>query len=535
MSTGGAAAANDADRGRALRALDARLGPRWPLFILLALSVPLILWRLGSYSLVNGDEEIYHVVARTMVETGDPFRLQFYDEHRVYDTFMNAPLQYWARAVVIALFGDNMWTARILSALAAIASVTMTWRLGLHVGGRLAAFIAGAVQLTTLQFLYLHGARTGELEPAILLLYTAAAWLFLRATEEDRSFIGHHVCLALMLVLKAPTILLPLLAEAACFALLPETRRAFGRYAKTALVVLPLGGLWHLAQMVHLWGPFQDVIGEMLAQASTTGRWSREVSRADNALFYGRTMLFGAFPWVLAWPVAALDLLLRPRAADDRRRTVVLALFALAVLVFFTLVSKHHRWYVMPAYPLLSVLLGLWAARLYERPGGRPALAAMALVVSLFALLQVNLGYHPFLLKAWGMPMRVGWRTIAGLEGYWLLPLLAGACFGLLLVAARGRALVPLLPLLLCGVLGTYALVRVSMPLRFLGHQSEMALLRAELDALERAGTPAEPPIEPTVSIGWDARYYLADRYRIERIDGRRFLLHPLPDAGPGR
>ena len=54
--------------------------------LLVVLSIPLIFWGLGDYSLVNDDEEIYHVVARTMVETGDWTRLQFYDEHRVYDT-----------------------------------------------------------------------------------------------------------------------------------------------------------------------------------------------------------------------------------------------------------------------------------------------------------------------------------------------------------------------------------------------------------------------------------------------------------------
>ena len=65
--------------------LDARVGASWPLWLLLSLASFLILWKLGSYSLVNGDEEIYHVVARTMLETGDYFRLQFYLEQVVGD------------------------------------------------------------------------------------------------------------------------------------------------------------------------------------------------------------------------------------------------------------------------------------------------------------------------------------------------------------------------------------------------------------------------------------------------------------------
>ena len=42
----------------------------WPCLALGLLSIPIILYGLGSYSLVNGDEHIYHVIARTMVESG---------------------------------------------------------------------------------------------------------------------------------------------------------------------------------------------------------------------------------------------------------------------------------------------------------------------------------------------------------------------------------------------------------------------------------------------------------------------------------
>ena len=73
-----------------------------------------------------------------------------------------------------------MWTMRILSALFAIASVLMTYRLTLYlVNDRRAAFLAGLIQLTTMQFVHLHSARTGELEPLITFLYTLCALLFL--------------------------------------------------------------------------------------------------------------------------------------------------------------------------------------------------------------------------------------------------------------------------------------------------------------------------------------------------------------------
>ena len=40
----------------------------WPALILAAIALPFMLSGLGSYSVVNGDEQIYHEIARNMVE-----------------------------------------------------------------------------------------------------------------------------------------------------------------------------------------------------------------------------------------------------------------------------------------------------------------------------------------------------------------------------------------------------------------------------------------------------------------------------------
>ena len=115
--------------------------------VLLVLCVPVILVGLGSYSVVNGDEAVYHAIAARMVESGNWFALEFKGEPRIYDTLMNAPLQYWARAALISVFGDNTWTMRILSALFGVATVLVTYRLVLIVSDRRAAFLSGLIQL----------------------------------------------------------------------------------------------------------------------------------------------------------------------------------------------------------------------------------------------------------------------------------------------------------------------------------------------------------------------------------------------------
>ena len=70
------------------------LTTHWPAVLLLVLAYPLLLMGLDRYSLVNGDEGIYHAVSVNMVNTGDWIRLYYRGEHIVYPTFINAPLQY---------------------------------------------------------------------------------------------------------------------------------------------------------------------------------------------------------------------------------------------------------------------------------------------------------------------------------------------------------------------------------------------------------------------------------------------------------
>jgi len=316
----------------------------WPELALVLLSIPIILIGLGSYSLVNGDEGLYHDVAATMARSGDWTRVVFTGEPRVYDTFVSAPLQSWARAALILAFGDNLWTMRVLSAVFAVLTVVATCRLARRQAGPWAGFAAGAILLTTVQFVYLHGARTGELEPLVTCLITLAALLFVRSIEEERGFVGHHLCLAALVNIKLPVVAVPLLAQALCFALDRRARRRLGAYVVTGLALLPLALAWHGFQAARLWDELPRVLAAMGGHAAG-GLGTVESETLDFRLrYYGRTLLFGAFPYVLAYPLAAIGLLWRPRSESARFGWRVIALYAAVAFAFFVAIVKNNPW-----------------------------------------------------------------------------------------------------------------------------------------------------------------------------------------------
>ncbi|RMF71716.1 MAG: phospholipid carrier-dependent glycosyltransferase, partial [Planctomycetota bacterium] len=326
-----------------------------PALLLGALSCGVIFWKLGETGLVNGDEGFYHAVARNMLASGDFTRLEFTGEHRVYDTFMNAPLQYWARAALIASLGDNYWSMRCLSALFAVLAIVTTYWLAAGIGGTRAGLLAGLLLLTTFQFLFLHGARTGELEPIVCFVLLLTCLLFVRCVERDRGWLGHHLCLLALVNLKAPLVLIPLCAELVFLLSVRPARRRLAGWIAWGAAVAPFALAWHIGQLFALGDEAWSVLSKMSGQASGEAL-RRERGPLVNAAFYAQTMLFGAYPHVFVFLVAVVGM---PAARMSRRRKRCVAhvlLVAITVLAFFLMVAKSYPWYVIPAYPFLCVL-----------------------------------------------------------------------------------------------------------------------------------------------------------------------------------
>ncbi len=485
--------------------------------LLVALSIPLILYGLGRYSLINGDEAVYHGIAEGMAASGDWLRLEFRSQPRVYDTVMNAPLQYWARAALISLFGSSLWTARILSALFAVASVLLTERVGRRLWGPGAGLLAGLVQLTTLQFIFLHSARTGELEPMLAFFLTLVAWLFVRTVDDGRSWLPHHLCLAILANIKLPIALIPLAAELLLFVLHPAARDRLRSWGLLGVALLPIGLGWHAYQIVVLGDAFWQTLTTMSGQASGSIAAGPAGGPLSNAAFYVSVLWFGAFPWSLVYPVALVRLATASRSWTEWS----MALYGLALFAFYLAVSKHAPWYLVPAFPFLSLAVGKWLWDLCRGAVGSWDAWAVAAVLALAVWTRDGgLGYDPFALPAIRVPMPMSWQRIGALGPALGIPLTAMALGGLMW-AARARGLsTSVLGRGFTVVLLGWGMLRVALPLSELEHRSDLAQLSEDLERRRAEGGRIDFPIElPSGSLPL-ARYYFADDFRIALAPG---------------
>lgn len=497
--------------------------------LLCVVSIPIVFFGLGAYSPVHMDELLYHGIAREMLSSGDFAQLRFGDEHRFYDALMNAPIHYWAKGLVIQLFGEGRIGMRALSAAFGLATACLLALCVTRIATRRAGLLAGLLLLTTYQFVFLHGARTGEMETLIAFVFVAQAALFLAAVAGRRSFLAHHLCLVVLAHLKLPLVLLPVGAELLWFALVPSARPALWPWLRTLLWVSPLFALWRVVQVVRFPNEALDVVALMWAQAAGDApKVAREhVGPLGNALFYLRTFVFGAFPAIL---VAPLALVAGARSAGDGVDATARRFFALqivVIVVFFVFVSKHFPWYVTPAHPFLCALVALWLDDRWRTAPGAVATGVLASLLALGAWLRFPaFAYDPFASSARSIP-EFGWAPFALLG----VPATAAALWWALR-RVPPRALAAGLAAVLVGV----GAARGLAALRFLDYESGAERFRAEVDRARATGEPLPNPLlytreanESGLTRLW---YFFGDEYWIvpQREQGRRTRVVALYD-----
>jgi hypothetical protein len=230
---------------------------------------------------------------------------------------------------------------------------------------------------------------------------------------------------------------------------------------------------------------------------------------------------------------AVVGVLLSRRALPRRFARRVLALYPVVVIGFFTVVAKHFPWYVIPAYPFLCALLGIWLERLRRTAHGHRAVLAAALILALLLSVRVDVrSFNPFAHRAMVSDPRVGWRMPDAISPAVGLPALTLALAGLLY---GGRALLRTrypgtLAYGLTGLLVGMAACRTLYPLKHTDYQSEMERLRHDLSAARAAGEIPRYPIPVTEPGVYKVIYYFGDDFRIQSVAGSQdvfYLLYP--------
>jgi 4-amino-4-deoxy-L-arabinose transferase-like glycosyltransferase len=324
-------------------------------------------------SLMDDSDAVVAQIARTMLATGD-----WVTPRLDGVAFLEKPpLYYWPMIISYKIFGVHDWSARIPSALCAMAVAWLTAAMGVWAFGKRAGFYAGLCMATCIGlFLF-----TRILIPDVILVFTVtlAMWALLRARDEEeqhpRLWAGIFAAsLGTGLLIKSLIGVLFPIAAGVIYLLLTRqffrarTWKRLHLFSGTLLVLL-IAVPWHVLATLRnppyfyfglhsgpgqyhgfLWFFF---INEQLLRFLNL-RYPRDYDTVPRLYFWLFHLLW-LFPWSVYFPAIA-KLSFKPLDRAGKMRLLALCWTGF-LLVFFTF-STTQEYYSMPCYPALALLLG---------------------------------------------------------------------------------------------------------------------------------------------------------------------------------
>lgn len=370
----------------------------------------------GAFSIMDNTEPKFAICAKNMLRSGDWLTPTWNGMLR----FDKPPLVYWLQALAYALFGYSEWATRLPTALSAMAVTFATYVVGARYydsrspdddnddddddggrggGGRGSGngvnILAGVVAACAFACnLYAVGwARSGVSDMVLCAMVTGALTSFFTAYTSpsrharSRWHYAFFIFCALAVLTKGPLGAFLPAAVANLFLLY------VGQWRRVALREMPLARGVALASAICL--PWYALIvrrhGASYIKAFFGYHNLARLTTAVNAhagpwYYYLLCTAVGLLPWAALAP-AALVRVGRPwrraywrdlprrcgRRARARQLPAFVALWYIFTVLFFSSIKTKLFSYILPGNPAVAVLIGAYAARMFDaRAQSRP-------------------------------------------------------------------------------------------------------------------------------------------------------------------
>jgi 4-amino-4-deoxy-L-arabinose transferase-like glycosyltransferase len=380
---------------------------RWIYAALAALVVLVWLATAASRPLFNPDEGRYSEVPREMLADGD----WVIPHLNGLDYIEKPPLQYWATALMYRAFGVKEFSARLYTALTALATVAAVGLLGGRIWSPATGWRAAAVMSGMLIFVILGQLVTLDMSLTFYMTVSLAGFLLGQRSEglARRWMLVAWIAAALAVLTKGVVaVAIPaavLLIYSLCSRDFTPWRRLNLKWGLPLFLILVVPWHWLAAQRLDDFLQF-FFVHEHLARYLTPS-----ADRQEPWWFFAYVFLIGTVPWT----VPALRVIVagwRSRAPPGQFNTsLFLWIWVLFIGVFFSLSDSKLMPYILPAMPALAVLIAASPTATLRRDFRLTAIltavVGLALGVASFFLarfIPVSAGQSYFL--PLGLPLR---------------------------------------------------------------------------------------------------------------------------------
>ncbi len=366
---------------------------------LLLLCSLLYFWELGRIPFYNYEESKEALIVWEIVNNGG----WILPRRNGTEMPLKPPLFHWIGAGISLLGGQvSEFAVRAPSAVAASAAVVLTffcgqawwsWRVGLF---------AALILATSPE--WARWAIHARSDMLLVFFMTAAMLSFFQLWQERasrRSLVYvFYASLGLAILAKGPLgFLLPVLVIVAFLAERRDLQFIWQmKLVGGSLVMVVIAASWYVLATAQGGGEFvsRQILDENIFRffASEQGGPSRD----HSFYYYVPTLCAGMLPWSLFFP-ALIYALYRSHGQGDAKSRYLM-IWCGVELLFFSLASGKRSNYILPLYPALALLLGVWWQELMDRAAAfspavvRLSKASVVLLGGGFAVIVLSLLAH---------------------------------------------------------------------------------------------------------------------------------------------
>ena len=359
-----------------------RLSTRLMAWLVLAAAV---VWFVtpGLRHLVPSDEGRYAEIAREMFASGDWVTIRYND----LKYFEKPPLHFWMTALAYEVFGVNEWSARLWIALSGAAGLLVTaWAAARWYGARV-GWLTALVLLATPAWNFGSHFNTLDMSVSAMLAGVLAGVLLAQHPHASARQCRNWMWFAW------GAMGLAMLAKGLIGIVLPGL---------VLVVYTLLARDWALWRRLHLLSGGSLMLAIVVPWFVLVSlrnpefpnfffiheHWERYTStvhhRPGPAWYFVPQLLIDVLPWLGLIPAMVRVVRQEPSASGFRPR-LLLAVWAVAIFVFFSASGSKLPGYILPIFPALAVLLALALDSMGAAAWKRQM--TVALVIAVLALL----------------------------------------------------------------------------------------------------------------------------------------------------
>lgn len=315
-----------------------------------------VLWLaiLPTRPLFNPDEGRYAEIPREMLSEGD-----WIIPHLNGLAYIEKPpLQYWATALSLRVFGPTAFAARLYMALCALATLVVIGWVAWKIWGPPTAWRAVAVLASLTLFVVLGQLLTLDMSLTFYLTLALAGFLAAQQGTQDAArymLIAWGAAAAGVLTKGLEAIVIP----AAVLVLYTGVSRDWGPWRRLHWqwglpLFLAISVPWH-----WLAAQRQPEFLEFFFVHEHFARYLTPIADREEAWwFFGPVFLLGTLPWTVSAVRVLATGWRRHSPPGDFDARLFLWLWVAFVLVFFSVSDSKLVPYILPALPALALLIG---------------------------------------------------------------------------------------------------------------------------------------------------------------------------------